>query len=64
MNKNPRLNSSGCKDLTAFEAIKHISDQEKKANILIKDLKIKIKDSGFELVGRIIIIDKKGREYR
>jgi hypothetical protein len=61
---NPRLNNSGCKDPTAYAAIKNVSDQEKQANELIKVLKYVIKNSGFELVGRIAIKDLKGREYR
>jgi len=61
---NPKLNGSGCSDPTAFEAINHISDQDKKAHELIKVLKYVIRISGFELVGRIIIIDKKGREFK
>ena len=61
---NPRFNASGCKDMTAYEAIKHVCEDEKRVNLLIKDLKCRINESGFELVGRIAIKDKKGRIFR
>jgi len=34
--RNPKYNQSGCKDLTAYEAIKHVSKQEKTRNGGIK----------------------------
>lgn len=64
MNNNSRLNGSGCKDPTAFEAVKHVSDHERKANDLIKILKYMIQKSEFELIGKIIIKDTRGREFQ
>lgn len=66
---NPKVNGSGCKDLTAYEAIKNISkkdhEQDKKVNDLIKVLKLIIDFWDFDLIGRISIVDRKtGKEYR
>ncbi len=66
---NPKFNSSGCKDLTAYEAIKHVSkeqsDLEKKVHDLVKVLKFIVNCAGFELVCRIAIRDKNtGKEFR
>lgn len=67
--KNERFNSSGCKDLTAYEAINKVSkaerNKDKQVGELIKVVKFIIDNSGFELLNRIAIIDKEtGREYR
>lgn len=69
MSKNPMFNSSGCKDLTAFEAISHVTKEEneleKRVHNLIKVLKHIIDLAGFELISRIEIKDKKTRkEFR
>jgi hypothetical protein len=69
MNKNPMFNNSGCKDLTAFEAINHVTKEEneleKRVHNLIKILKYIIDFAGFELISRIEIKDKKTRkEFR
>ncbi len=66
---NQKFNGSGCKDLTSYEAIKNVTreqqEQEKKVYDLIKVLKFIIHSCGFELVGRIEIVDRKtGKEYR
>ena len=68
-NKNPHFNASGCADPTAYEALKPIikedAELESKVNFLIKVLKFIINETGFELLNRIEIKDKKtGREFR
>lgn len=68
-NKNPHFNASGCPDPTAYEALKPIikedTELENRVNFLIKVLKFIISQSGFELLNRIEIKDKKtGRTFR
>lgn len=68
-NKNPFLNASGCPDPTAYHALKPIMQEdaalEGKVNFLIKVLKYIIAESGFELLARIELRDKKtGRCFR
>ena len=68
-NKNPFLNASGCPDPTAYHALRPIIREEEaldaKVNFLIKVLKYVIAESGFELLARIELRDKKtGRCFR
>lgn len=68
-NKNPFLNASGCPDPTAYHALRPIIHEEaeldSKVNFLIKVLKYVIAESGFELLARIELRDKKtGRCFR
>lgn len=68
-NKNPHFNASGCADPTAYEALKPImkedAELEAKVSFLVKVLKFIIRESGFELLNRIEIKDKKsGRMFR
>ena len=68
-NKNPFLNASGCPDPTAYHALRSIIREEaeldSKVNFLIKVLKYVIAESGFELLARIELRDKKtGRCFR
>ena len=68
-NKNPFLNASGCPDPTAYHALRPIIREEaeldSKVNFLIKVLKYVIAESGFELLARIELQDKKtGRCFR
>lgn len=67
--ENPKLNASGCKDPTAYEAIRPIikSDKaiEKRVHMLIDCVKSIIDLAGFEVIGRIKLKDKKsGREFK
>lgn len=62
-------NSEGYSDPTATAAIGQVSreqsDTDRRVNEVIKVLKYIIRMSGFELAGRICLIDiKTGREYR
>jgi hypothetical protein len=68
MNK-PWENAEGYSDPTAYKVlqpiIKEESELEKKVNFLIKVLKFIINESGYELLNRIEIKDKKsGRVFR
>lgn len=69
MAENPKLNSEGYHDPTAYGGLRNIikeeSALERDVNALIKVLKYIIGKAGFELVGRIEIKDKKtGRVFR
>ncbi len=72
-NGKPWLNSSGCPDPTAYEAIKQVRKEEKIRNQPIDEAAHKVVTiiksildlSGFELVGRIQIRHKKsGNVYK
>ena len=68
-NNDPRKNSEGYSDPTAYLGLKSIIDEEnaleREVNTLIKVLKYIIKNSGFELVSRIEIRDKRtGRVFK
>lgn len=69
MADNPRRNSEGYYDPTAYMGLKPIIDEEnaleREINMLVKVLKYIISKSGFELVSRIELRDKKtGRTFR
>lgn len=66
---NPKYNSEGYADATAYygtkEIIREESETEKRAYDLIKVLKFIIRSCGFELIERVKIKDTKtGREFR
>lgn len=72
-NNKPWLNSSGCPDYTAFEALKRIEAEEKRrlyyvddaARVVITTIKNILDLSGFEVIGRIQIKHKKsGKVYK
>lgn len=67
--KNPYYNNEGYNDPTAYAGTKNIIKEEtateKRASELIKVLKFIIHLSGFKLIQRIKIKDKKtGREFK
>lgn len=69
MADNPRRNSEGYFDPTAYMGLKPIIDEEnaleREVNMLVKVLKYIVSKSGFELVSRIELRDKKtGRTFR
>lgn len=69
MADNPRRNSEGYYDPTAYMGLKPIIAEEnaleREVNMLVKVLKYIISKSGFELVSRIELRDKKtGRTFR
>lgn len=63
-----RRNAEGYVDPTAYVALKSIANDEKtekKAAYLVSVLKFIIRESGFELINRIELKDKKsGRTFR
>nr|DAO87969.1 MAG TPA: hypothetical protein [Caudoviricetes sp.] len=66
---NPKYNSEGYADPTAYygtkEIIREESETEKRAYDLIKVLKFIIRSCGFELIERVKIKDTKtGREFK
>lgn len=69
MMSKPYQNAEGYADPTAYEALKPIIQEEneldRKVNFLIKVLKFIINESGFEILNRIEVRDKKsGKEFR
>ena len=65
-----RMNGSGCIDNTAFEAVSHVTREEKlrrdeAAHALIKEAKALIRSKDFDVIGRIAIRGRHtGKEYR
>lgn len=69
MEDNPRLNSEGYYDPTAYHGLRNIIREENavdyEVSTLIKVLKYIINRAGFELVSRIELKDKKsGRVFK
>ena len=69
MNRNPKRNSEGYPDPTAYEGLRPIIEEEnaleRRVNQLIKTLKYITGLAGFELISRIEIKDKEtGRIFR
>ena len=67
--KNPRCNSAGYDDPTAYEALRHIikadATLENKVNFLIKVLKFITSEAGFDILNRIELKDRRtGRVFR
>jgi len=58
-NSDPRKNSEGYPDPTAYEAIRQADALQQEVNRLIGVLKYIIDKSGFELLNRIEIRDKR-----
>lgn len=68
-NRNPKFNTSGCKDMTAYEALKPLIKEEveleKKVHNIVNVMKFILEWAGFELTERIKLKDKRtGREFR
>ena len=62
--KNPKLNASGCKDLTAYKAIENV-ESEKRLKSLLAEIFRLCEIYGFHLEDRIVLKDKKtGRIWR
>lgn len=65
MKGDMKHNGSGYVDGTAFQAIKSADQQPEELNALIKVLKYIIHLSGYEVVGRLSLKDRKsGKVYR
>lgn len=68
-NSNPRMNSSGCSDPTAYAALKPMIKEDSaidnKVHNLVNTLKFVVEWAGFEFIGRIQVRHKKsGKEFR
>lgn len=58
-------NSEGYKDLTAYQAIKNIDKEDEKFQKLLHTIFDICELSGFEISGRIVLVNKKtGRVWR
>ena len=63
--KDPRKNASGCGDLTAYNAIQNIDEEEEEFKKLFRTLRYICNVAGFEFDGRICIRNKEsGRVYK
>lgn len=67
--KNPRCNSEGYADSTAYEALKPIIKEEtaleNKMSFIVKMFKFIAAESGFEIIHRIELKDQKtGRVFK
>jgi hypothetical protein len=61
----PWENISGCKDPTAYTAMKAIAEEERRIDELMKVLRYIIRLAGFDLINRIEFQDRRsGRIYR
>ena len=64
-NDNPRKNSEGYSDPTAFEALRNINKEDEKFHKLLHMIFYLCELAGFEIEGRVVLIDKKtGRVWR
>ena len=63
--KDPRKNASGCSDLTAYNAIQNIDEEEEEFKKLLRTLRYICNVAGFEFDGRVCIRNKEsGRIYK
>ena len=64
-NSNDIRNASGCIYTTAHKAIKNITEEEKRLKKLLHTIFYIIDISGYEVEGRITLVDKKtGKIWR
>ena len=63
--KDPRKNASGCSDLTAYNAIQNIDEEEEEFKKLLRTLRYICNVAGFEFDGRVCIRNKESvRVYK
>lgn len=61
---NPKYNASGCKDLTAYNAIENLDSEKRFKKLLVAIFKL-CEKYGFHLEGRIVVRDvKSGKVWR
>lgn len=58
---NPRRNSEGYSDPTAFEALRNIDKEDERFHKLLHTIFYLCELAGFEIENRIILIDKKSK---
>ena len=64
-NNNPRKNSEGYSDPTAYEALCSIDKEDKRFHKLLHTIFYLCELAGFEIEGRVVLVDKKsGRVWR
>ena len=56
--KDPRKNASGCSDLTAYNAIQNIDEEEEEFKKLFRILRYICNVAGFDFDGRVCISNK------
>lgn len=62
--ENPKLNASGCKDMTAYLAIESVESERRFKRVLAQIFRV-CDLYGFHLEGRIVLRDKKtGKIWR
>ena len=62
--RNPKYNASGCKDLTAYQALKNVESEARYKKLLATIFSI-CELAGFHLEDRIVLKDKKtGKVWR
>lgn len=62
---NPRKNLEGYSDPTVFEAFRNIDKEEERFHKLLHTIFYLCELAGFEIEGRIVLVDKKsGRIWR
>ena len=60
-----KRNGSGYYDPTAYKAMKNLTEEEKRVNKVIKTIQAVAHLAGFDIEGRIVLIDNKsGKEWR
>ena len=63
--KDLKRNASGCLDMTAYEAIKHIEEETERFNKVLHILKSICDIAGFSIENRIILKDNRtGKIWR
>lgn len=64
MSKNPKYNGSGCKDLTAYQALRNIESEQRLKKFLKEVFKLS-KTYGFHIDERIVVTDRyTGKKWR
>lgn len=56
-NRNPRKNSEGYSDPTAYEAIKKVSKEEVRLRRMLHDIHFLCERNGFKIENRIVLVD-------
>lgn len=59
---NTNKNSEGYSDPTAYEALKSAEKNENRVSDLVKVLKYVARNAGFNIDGRIVLVDRKTGE--
>ena len=58
-NNNPRTNSERYSDPTAYEALRNIDKEDERFHKLLHTIFYLCELAGFEIEGRVVLIDKK-----